>query len=182
MSLRLFAALDIPDAIADSVRPFMRGVPGAKWRPRENLHITLRFFGEIDERRAEDLDAALDEAAARVPPFNLALKGAGFFGGADPHALYLGVAADPGLALLAAACERAARRCGLKPAPMKYLPHMTIAYLRNADLVRVQAFETRLGLYKSEAWRADQFALFSSITRRDAPSHYQAEAEYFLRG
>ena len=182
MSLRLFAALDIPDAVADRVRPLMRGVPGAKWRPRENLHVTLRFFGEMDERRAEDLDAALDEAAARAPAFNVSLKGAGFFGKADPHALYLGVAAGDGLTRLAEACERAARRCGLKPEPMKYLPHMTIAYLSNADLTRVQAFEARLGLFQSETWRADRFSLFSSITRRAAPSHYVVEADYFLRG
>ena len=51
MSIRLFAALDLPDHIAEPLLWLMRGVGGAKWRPRENLHLTLRFFGEIDQSK-----------------------------------------------------------------------------------------------------------------------------------
>ena len=47
MSLRLFAALSIPDHVAERLLPLMKGIGGANWRPRENLHLTLRFFGEL---------------------------------------------------------------------------------------------------------------------------------------
>ena len=66
MSLRLFAALSIPDDVAAQLLALMKGVAGAKWRPRENLHLTLRFFGEITEPVAEDLDAELE--SGRMPP------------------------------------------------------------------------------------------------------------------
>ncbi|HRO02735.1 MAG TPA: RNA 2',3'-cyclic phosphodiesterase [Terricaulis sp.] len=180
MSLRLFAALSIPGDIAERLTALMRGVPGAKWRPRENLHLTLRFFGDVTEPVADEIDSELAQIA--VAPFELQLKGAGKFGGADPHALYVGAGESAPLTKLAAACERAARRAGLKAESHKFTPHVTMAYLNNADLSRVHAFETRLGLFQTPPFRVESFALYSSWTKKSAPSLYRLEAEYFLRG
>lgn len=115
MSLRLFAALSIPDHVAERLLPLMKGIGGANWRSRENLHLTLRFFGELAEPVAEDLDSELEAATSGYKPFEVRLKGAGSFGGADPHALWIGAAENPSLVQLAAACEKAARRVKLKP-------------------------------------------------------------------
>jgi RNA 2',3'-cyclic 3'-phosphodiesterase len=178
MSLRLFAALALPDDIAALVLAQQRGVPGAHWRPRENLHLTLRFFGELSEPVAHDLDAEL--ASFSAAPFELRLKGAGSFGGADPRTLWIGARASPALDHLAAACERAARRLRLKPEPRKFAPHVTLASLRGAALDRVQAFEARLALFESPPFRVESFGLYSSFVRKSAPSHYRLEAEYPL--
>lgn len=182
MSLRLFAALAIPDDIAAHLLALMKGVPGANWRTRENLHLTLRFFGDVPEPVADDIDAELSAAAETCASFDLKLKGAGAFGGADPHALWIGVENSPQLARLAAQCERAARRAGLKPEPRKFTPHVTVAYLNGAPLDRVQAFEARLGLFESAAFRIESFGLYASFTRKAAPSLYRLEADYLLRG
>jgi 2'-5' RNA ligase len=182
MSVRLFAALDLPDDIADRLMALMKGVGGAKWRPRENLHMTLRFFGEVPEPAADDIDAALGQVAEANGPFDLVLKGAGTFGGADPHSLWIGAAPNPALTRLAADCERAARRVKLKPEPHKFTPHVTLAYLSNAPLDRVHAFESRLGLFETAPFRVERFGLYSSVTRRNAPSLYRLEAEYPLMG
>lgn len=182
MSLRLFAALDLPDEIAERLIALMKSVPGAKWRPRENLHLTLRFFGEVREPVADEIDAALAQIADGTPPFALQLKGAGSFGGADPHALWIGAAESPGLTKFAAAFERVARRVGLKPEPHKFTPHVTIAYLSGAPLDRVQAFESQLGLFRTESFQVESFGLYSSFTRKSAPSLYRLEADYQLRG
>jgi 2'-5' RNA ligase len=182
MSLRLFAALDLPDEIAERLLPLMKGVGGAKWRPRENLHLTLRFFGEVAEPVADEIDVALSTVADATKPFELRLKGAGTFGGADPHALWLGASESAGLTKLAADCERAARRAGLKPESQKFKPHVTLAYLSNAPLDRVQAFVSRLGLFETAPFFVDRFGLYSSVTRNSAPSLYRLEAEYPLRG
>jgi len=180
MSLRLFAALDLPDDVAERLLALMKGVPGAQWRPRENLHLTLRFFGEVQEPVAEEIDSALAEIALRNKPFDLTLKAAGSFGGADPHALYVGAAKNEALDKLAADCERAARRVGLKPEPRKFTAHVTLAYLSGTELSRVQAFETRLGLFETKPFRVDHFTLYSSWVRKSAPSLYRLEAEYPL--
>jgi RNA 2',3'-cyclic 3'-phosphodiesterase len=182
MSLRLFAAIALPDEVSERLLALMKGVPGAKWRPRENLHLTLRFFGELTEPVAEDLDTAIEEAVRGHAPFELQLKSAGSFGGADPHALWIGAAENEALKSLAAACEKAARRVKLKPEPHKFTPHVTIAYLSGALLDRVQAFESRLGLFEAPPFDVTSFGLYSSITRKSAPSLYRLEAEYPLLG
>jgi len=182
MSLRLFAALDLPDEIADALPPLMRGVSGARWRPRENLQLTLRFFDDVPEPAASDLDAALEEIALATAPFDAQLKGVGFFGKEEPHALWADVAPNEPLRALAADCERAARRCGLKPEARKFMPHVTLAYLAGSKLERVIAFEKRLALYESAVWTATGFVLFSSQVRRNAPSLYREEASYEFLG
>lgn len=181
MSLRLFAALAIPDDIAALLLPLMKGVPGAKWRPRENLHLTLRFFGEVAEPIADEIDAELAQVAEATAPFELSLKAAGAFGGADPHTLWLGAAESPQLKKLAADCERAARRVGLKPEPRKFTPHVTLAYLSHADLPHVHAFENRLGLFETPAFSVESFGLYASWIRKSAPSLYRLEADYPFR-
>ena len=182
MTVRIFAALELPDAIAERLLALMKGVPGAKWRPRENLHLTLRFFGEVAEPVGNEIDAELAELADTAAPFDLQLKGAGAFGGADPHALWIGAAESAALTALARGCERAARRVGLKPDAHKFTPHVTLAYLSAAPLDRVHAFESRLGLFETPAFRVDRFGLYSSVVRKSAPSLYRLEAEYPLRG
>ena len=180
MSLRLFAAIAIPDDIAGRLLALQRGVPGAKWRPRENLHLTLRFFGEVAEPVAEEIDAALDEVARATNSFVLQLKSAGSFGKEDPHTLWVGAGESEALRKLAADCERAARRAGLKAQTRKFAAHVTLAYLNNAELGRVHGFEARLGLFESRPFDVQSFGLYSSWTRKAAPSLYRLEAEYLL--
>lgn len=181
MSLRLFAALALPDDVAERLLALMKGVPGAKWRPRENLHLTLRFFGEVAEPIADDIDSELASIAETNAPFDLKLKGAGAFGGADPHTLWIGVEECAPLTKLAADCERAARRVGLKPEARRFSPHVTLAYLGGAPLERVHAFESRLGLFETPPFRVETMDLYASFTRKSAPSLYRLEAEYALR-
>ncbi|MGF1462396.1 MAG: RNA 2',3'-cyclic phosphodiesterase [Maricaulaceae bacterium] len=177
MSLRLFAALPVPPEIADRLVPLQKGVGGASWRPRENFHITLRFFGEIDERLAEDLDHEL--AAVRSHPFELRLKSAGWFGRKEPGALWVGVAAPQALETLSGRCERAARRIGLPAEKRPFKPHVTLAYLHHAEISRVEAFARNNSLFESPRFWADRFGLYSSWMGK-GPSRYVLEAEYPL--
>jgi 2'-5' RNA ligase len=182
MSLRLFTALTIPGDIAEDLSRFMRGVDGAAWRPVENLHITLAFFGELMEPDARDLDSAIEEATAAIAPFPLALKGAGTFGKEEPGALWMGVQESPGLRALAAACARAARRIGAPVENRKYTPHVTMAYLSGTTVDQAERFVARHGLYHSRTWQVDRFGLFSSTFRKSGPSLYLEEAAYPLAG
>lgn len=179
MSVRLFAAIDLPDSVSDRLVALQKGVKGAAWRPRENFHLTLRFFGEMDEAQADDLDGELSVLQSEA--FELTLKGAGSFGGADPHALWIGAEPDDGLLRLAARCETAARRAGLDAETRKFVPHVTLAYLRGADLDRVQAFVRRLALFECEPFTVRHFSLYSSWPRRGEANIYQVEKDYPLR-
>jgi RNA 2',3'-cyclic 3'-phosphodiesterase len=177
--LRLFAALPIPDEVADLIVPQQTGLDGAKWSPRENLHITLRFLGDVSPTQAEDVDLALGEIMS--PPLEIALQGAGHFGGDEPHAIWLGVSGNAALNVLQSRCERACRRAGLPADKRSWTPHVTIAYLnRSIDPLRVAAFQAGLNLFKAGPWLADRFYLYSSHSKRQGSNLYRIEAEYPL--
>lgn len=177
--LRLFAALDIPDETAARLKSLQKGVLGAAWRPREALHLTLRFFGEIDERQAEELDHELGRIASQS--FDVTLKGAGWFGKERPTALWIGVAENPALKTLAEACERAARRAGLPPEPRGFVPHVTLAYCKGTGPEDAARFAQRLALFEAEPFLADRFFMKSSWPGKKV-SDYVAEAEYPMIG
>ena len=176
--IRLFAAVAAPPEIVEGLARRQQGLPGARWRPLETLHITLRFFGEVPEPVACDLDAEL--ALVAGAPFDLVLEGVGTFGeGKDLRAVWAGVAESEPLRQLAGRCEAAARRAGLKPDPRAYRPHVTLAYLKRADPVRVAAWVQEHNLLKSPAFRVDGFGLYSSWPTAEG-SRYDLEREYRL--
>lgn len=184
MTLRLFAAIPMPEEIADRLVLLQGNVRGASWRPRENFHLTLRFFGEIDEARARDLDGELARIAAH--PFEIRLKGAGSFGGREPSALWVGVGgagveAPEQLAKLAAGCERAARRVGLSPEKQSFTPHVTLAYCHGTTDFDAAEFCARVGDFRTEPFWVDHFAMFSSVQTKRA-SAYVEGAVYPLNG
>jgi 2'-5' RNA ligase len=168
--IRLFAALAIPQETGLALARRQTGVEGARWRPLEALHVTLRFFGDIREDLARDLDAEL--MGVRGEAFDLQLSGAGAFGeGPDLHVLWAGVADSEPLRRLAKACETAARRAGLKPE--------TLAYLRHPDPAEVAAWIQANNLLKSPQIRIDRFGLYSSFLGSEQ-AHYRLEADYPL--
>lgn len=176
MALRLFAAIPMPDAIGERLVTLQRDIPGAAWRPREAFHLTLRFFGEIDEGLARDLDAELAEIAQA--PFEMRLAGAGNFGKSEPTALWIG-SDSPALAPLAAACEKAARRAGLPAEPRRFKPHVTLAYSRGLTEFDAALFNQRYAEFRTESFWVDQFALYSSRPTKTV-SQYIEEATYPL--
>src|SRR5207248_8222181 len=111
--LRLFVGIGFPPELKLRLSLLCSGLPGAKWVDPGNLHLTLRFIGEI----AEDVAADVDEALARLKahPFTLQLAGTGIFGGNKPRALWVGVARDPALVSLRDKIEQALIRTGLEP-------------------------------------------------------------------
>lgn len=177
--IRLFAAVDVPEDVGLDLTRRQTGIPGARWRPLEALHVTLRFFGEVDEQRAADLDGELSRVSAE--PFDLALEGVGGFGeGHRTHAIWAGVAENPALRRLQARCETAARRAGLEPDNRNYKPHVTLAYLKNADTAKVGAWLQSHALLKSPPFRVTWFGLWSSWLSQDG-SRYDIEREYPLQ-
>ena len=176
--IRLFAAIEVPELIGRDLARLQSGLPRARWRPLEALHITLRFFGEIDERRADDLDAEL--ARVTSPAFDVVLKGVGEFGeGHISDAVWAGVEANERLNVLAGRCEAAARRAGLEPSTRAYRPHVTLAYLRGSPTDRVAGWIRTHNLKTLEPFRVNRFGLYSSRLGQGG-STYRLEREYLI--
>jgi 2'-5' RNA ligase len=176
--IRLFAAVALPDEIGRPLARRQQGLEGARWRPPDSLHITLRFFDEVREDVAADLDAEL--LAVAGAPFEIMLEGVGAFGeGAEVRAIWAGVAASEPLRRLAARCETAARKAGLKPDRRVYRPHVTLAYLRRPDPAEVAWWIQAHNLLKSPPFTIDRFGLYSSWPTGEG-SRYRLERAYAL--
>ena len=176
--IRLFAATALPGAVAEGLARVQQGLAGAKWRPPGSLHVTLRFFGEINEVQADDLDAEVSTITGA--PFDLALAGVGSFGDGEAiQAVWAGVEATEPLRRLAGRKETAARRAGLKAETRAFRPHVTLAHLRYPEPARVAAWIQSHNLLKSPPFAVDRFGLYSSWRGEDG-STYRLERAYPL--
>ena len=157
---RLFTGLEIPEAIRLRLSLIRAPLSGAKWIEAENMHITLRFVGDIDGRTADDFADALADVHAR--PFSLTVHGAGAFGGREPRVLWAGISAPPELDALYRAHERAARAAGLEPDPRDFRPHVTLARLRRTRPQAVARFLEENGDLRMEPFTVRRFVLLSA--------------------
>lgn len=158
---RLFTGLQIPTDIAFVLSLKRGGLSGARWIDPENYHVTLRYIGDIDHRTAGEVYDAL-EMHADVEPFALTISHLGVFGGNKPRALYAAIEPSEPLNRLQASQERLLQRIGLSPDGRKFVPHVTLARLRDtgpADLARHIA---QAGHFSPMRFSVDEFVVFSS--------------------
>jgi 2'-5' RNA ligase len=157
---RLFSAIEIPRPLAERLTLLRAGLTGARWIDPENYHLTLRFIGDVDGYTARDFAEAL--SGIEVPPFELKLNGLGSFGGNKPRAIFAGIAPSEGLNALRRANERAAREAGLPAEGRNFMPHVTLARLRNARADAVAAYLEHQGGIYAEPFTVSRFVLYSS--------------------
>lgn len=157
---RLFIGLEIPDDLRQTLSLLRGGLPGARWIDPENYHLTLRFIGDIDGGLAHEIVSMLERVNRR--PFDVRLDGLSSFGGRKPRAIVASVAASPSLLELQAELERLMQRVGLEPEGRKYTPHVTLARLRDSSSRQVADYLATRGLFRSAAFRAERFVLYSS--------------------
>jgi 2'-5' RNA ligase len=176
--MRLFVALDLPWELRERLALLAGGIPGARWVPSENHHLTLRFIGEMPKHRAEEIDEAL--AALRAPGFALTLAGIGTFGkGSKPVSLWAGVERNPALDHLQSKIETALQRAGLEPERRRFAPHVTLARLDNVPEAKLASYVQAHNLFRAEAVQVGHFTLFSSRLGKEQ-AVYTPEVEYEL--
>jgi 2'-5' RNA ligase len=174
---RLFTALEIPASLRTRLSLLRAPLSGAKWVEPENMHITLRFAGDIDGRMADDFADQLAEVSSA--PFPVSITGAGAFGGRDPRVLWAGVNTSPQLDALYRANERAARAVGLDVDPRAFKPHVTLARMRGVRQSAVARFLEAFGDLRLEPFTVTRFVLLSARPGSGGPP-YGIEAEYPL--
>jgi len=177
--IRLFVGIALPEDLRRRLAGLSAGVPGARWVAPENLHLTVRFIGEVAETLAEDLDAAL--ARVRAPAFALTFDRIDAFeSGRQPRLLWVGVARNPTLERLHDGVEAAVTGQGLAAESRKYLPHVTLARLKRTAPERLGAYLSAYGGFRHGPVPVDRFTLYSSRLGK-AGAIYREEASYALQ-
>ena len=176
--MRLFIAVPMPEDARQRLGLLTSGVPAARWVKPENMHLTLRFLGEVS-----DADAAhLDDALSRIhePAFEMSLDGLGTFGSSRRlRALWVGVQAGTGLYHLQEKIERAVQMQGFPPEARKFSAHVTIARFKTKPGNKLGTFLEAHGGFSVPSFMVDHFTLYRSYTGNEAP-HYETLRRYPL--
>ena len=175
---RLFTGLELPADAAFDLDLMRGGIEGARWVERDSFHITLRFIGDVDKHTAYEVSAELDRLS-HSEAFTIRLSHLGTFGGDKPRALYAGVENNEALQRLQAAQERVLRRAGLEPEGRKFVPHVTLARLRDTAPTELAHYLGLHPIVQPISFTARRVALMSS---RDSVGGgpYVLEAAYPL--
>ena len=177
MTHRLFIALRPPPHVRDRLIDCMDGVSGARWQDDDQLHLTLRYVGEVGRHRANDLAEAL--GMLYMPSFEIELVGTAVFERKGrPHLLWAGVSPNDVLVRLQKKIERICQSVGIEAEHRKFMPHVTLARL-NTSSGPVGPFLAETASIRFGNWQAGSFGLFESHLREQG-SLYTEIVEYPL--
>ena len=158
--MRLFAAILIPQEVAAdldaAVAPYRDDV--LRWTMLASWHLTLAFYGQVDDARVPDLKSRLTRAAKRHPALSLTLKGAGQF---NRRALWIGCEGDlMPLRALARSAAAAGQRVGASAGESRFRAHLTLA--RAPKPTDLRPYISILRNYRGPSWTGDAVALVQS--------------------
>ncbi len=194
-TLRTFIATEIPASIRrrikehiDQLRTAFPDVR-ASWTREDNLHLTLKFLGDIPVSRIPALSDAVAEAAHAIEPFDLIVSGCGTF---PPHGrpkvLWIGVRAGSAgilpasslpptpetqypLTALYRAVEDACAAAGFEREPRPYHPHLTIARLRDSKGSRALAEQHKEPGFPAQTFTVSELVVFRSELSSQGSKH-----------
>ncbi len=177
---RLFVALPLPEALREEAVPVLERLRARceadRWRVRwsrpENLHLTLRFLGEVPLAAAGPLCEELRAVGRRHSAFRLSLEGLGTFGGSrGPRVLWLGVGAGSDeVHGLAADVEATVRSAGFPPERRPFAAHLTLGRVRSAPAEPGRTLRP-LRDVRTSAARVERLVLYRSHLRREGPRY-----------
>lgn len=174
---RLFTGVEIPAEVGEALGMLRGGLPGARWITPDNYHLTLRFIGDVDDIIAHEVASMLGRVKRGA--FELHLQGLTSFGGRKPRAVVATAAPTQALLDVQAEHERLMQRIGLEPEGRKYLPHVTLARLRDSSSRDVADYLATRGLFRTPTFPVSRFVLFSSRNSVGG-GPYVVEASYPL--
>ena len=174
---RLFVAIVPPEDIRDLLTDVMDDSPELRWVGEDQLHLTLRFIGEVERPLANDLAAALAHLRSRT--LEMRIAGIGHFERRGGGAIWAAVEPKAPITALAVKIERICQEAGLVPERRAFHPHITLARWRGRSSRAAGAFIERARGLSSQLFAIDRFILFESRLSRHGP-HYEAVALYPL--
>ena len=171
---RLFVAIRPPDRIRDLLLGAMGGISGARWLNDDQIHLTLRFIGEVDRHLASDIHAAL--GAVHHPRFEIALAGISAFERRGvPETVWAGVTPQEPVRALHRKIDQAMTRVGVAPDSRAFVPHVTLARLKRSSGPVRGLIEAAGGL-TSPLFTVERFGLFESKLTPEAAVYTEVES------
>ena len=176
--MRLFVGIPLPEDVRARLGELKGGLLGARWVEPENLHLSLRFIGEVPGGDEADIDEAL--ATIEAPGFPLALSELGFFDRRRRvHAVWAGIRMSEPMVRLRAKVEQTLVRLGHEPEHRKFKPHVTLARMKNDSAADVSRYLEAHNGFSTGPFDVGCFTLYRSHLGHSG-AHYEALADYGL--
>lgn len=144
-----------------------------KWVEPQNMHLTLKFFGETDERKIPAISQALDNAAAEQTTFQIYIENLGVFGSRyDPKVLWFGIRQNDDLQTLWRNSVNELRKIGFLSDSQNFVPHLTIGRIK--ELSDKPFFQRIIQPFKEVSIQQQEVSvivLYESILRREGPEY-----------
>jgi 2'-5' RNA ligase len=174
--VRLFAALPIPEPARSEMAGLLQGLRDGDWPVRwvheDNIHLTLKFFGEVAPDRLDVIAEALQFAVPGTGPLALSLGEPGVFPSPRrPRVVWIGVSAPPALELLQDRLERRCEAIGFAPEGGPYHPHLTLGRVREGHRLPAGALDVLGRGYQAVPFLVEQLVLYESVTGRGGPRY-----------
>ncbi|WP_224984062.1 RNA 2',3'-cyclic phosphodiesterase [Geomonas agri] len=171
---RLFVAIELPDAIKATLSSFTVEIPSLRWVPPGQVHLTLRFLGDVMPQTGAALKKNL--AAVGFTAFSLTLRGVGHFPPhGHPRVLWVGMEESRPLIALQQQIESAVTGAGIPPEERGFSPHITLARIKENATAEVARFEASHRTLSFPPFTAEEFILFSSVLTPKGAIHRKEE-------
>ena len=168
---RLFIALTLPDAVRDTLAGEAQPLPGVTWTRPEQLHVTLRFLGDVPAEQVDGIVTRL--ASIRVAPFILPVENVGTFPpNRPPHVLWIGVGSGhPRLFQLRQRLDDALLSAGLQLDVRTFHPHITLARCAETAAKPIAHWLHTHRDFAAPPFRIETFDLYSSVLNPTGAVH-----------
>ena len=175
--MRSFIAVKISteqrNKIADLIREFRRLETRVKWVRPENMHVTLKFLGEVDEKILPDLYDSLEKSLTNDQVFDFNLKALGCFPNVRrPRVIWVGI--DRGaqnLKTLAAKVDSAMAEFGFERDKRGFSPHLTVGRVKDPQGVELVTGQFEKIQFETEPCLINEVVFFQSILKREGPTY-----------
>jgi RNA 2',3'-cyclic 3'-phosphodiesterase len=174
--MRLFVALDLPDAVCRALGELIAQLKPksrtARWVRPESMHVTLKFLGNVDAQKLDSIRTALSTIHS-TQPVEVHFRGIGFFPSERrPRAIWSGIEATPNLFKLAGATEQALKPLGFARESRPFVPHLTLARLNSSQGVEnLVAAADAMKSYDFGSAQETEFHLFESVLKRSGAEY-----------
>jgi len=145
-----------------------------KWVEPENMHLTLKFFGETDEKLIPDIRKAIETAAAKSKPFTLKIKNTGIFGSRyEPKVIWFGIEKHDELQYLERNLLGELEKLGWERDRQNFVPHLTIGRIKELkDKALFQHIISKYQALEIQEENVTEIILYESILRREGPLYH----------